>query len=81
MQRIKLSDLPINSSATVCEIPFGSARINRIKSLGITEGAYITPLFRSPFKDPTAYRVKDCVIALRSTDCDLIIVKPVGSDI
>ena len=80
MKKIKLSELPINCSATVFEIPGESAPIKRIKSLGITEGSKITPLFRSPFKDPTAYLVKDCVIALRSTDSENILVKQLGEE-
>lgn len=80
MHKIKLNELPVNKAARVCEISGDSAPLRRIRSLGITEGAEITPLFRSPFKDPTAYLVKDCVIALRSSDCEKILVHPLSNN-
>ena len=46
------------------------------EKLGIMENSTVIPLFTSPFGDPSAYLVKNAVVALRNNDCKDIIVTP-----
>ena len=71
---IKLGELPLGKIAVVKSIESSTLLMKRIINLGVTKGAEITPLFRAPFGDPTAYSVKGCVVALRKNDCEGIIV-------
>ena len=74
IKEIKLGELPLGVTAIVTSIGSDSLLMKRIINLGVTKGAEITPLFRAPFGDPTAYSVKGCVVALRKGDCEGIIV-------
>ena len=75
--KIKLCELPLNQSAVVCAVANPETSLTqRIISLGISEGSRITALFQSPFNDPIAYLVKGCVIALRKSDSENILVLP-----
>ncbi len=72
MSRYKcLSDLSINKSAVITEIDSDLC----IADMGFIEGARITAAFSGPFGDPVAYRVNNTVIAIRKSDCLLIIVE------
>ena len=74
-QKMKLCELPLNQSAVVCAIANPDTLLTkRIISLGISEGSRITALFQSPFNDPVAYLVKGCVIAMRKSDSENILV-------
>lgn len=46
----------------------------RFSDLGIITGTSICSLFRSPSGDPTAYRIRSTVIALRKKDAKTITV-------
>jgi len=46
----------------------------RLLDLGMTEGAPVTCLYRSPAGDPTAYNIRGAVIALRQEDAANIMV-------
>ncbi len=71
---ILLSELKLNQTATVNQIRCSRSLINRIFDFGIISGANITPLYKSPFGDPTAYLVKNAVVALRKSDAEKITV-------
>ena len=68
-KNMELNKLREGQSAVVRYISDENPLKSRIESVGITEGSVITPLFCSPFGDPTAYEVKGGIIALRKTDC------------
>ncbi|MBE6805110.1 MAG: ferrous iron transport protein A [Ruminococcaceae bacterium] len=55
--------------------------LRRILDMGIISGTKIVKLFSSPFGDPTAYEIKNSVIALRKTDSDKIFVEDAGDNI
>lgn len=74
-QLIQLCKLPMNQTAVVVQIIGNGRRMKRIVSMGITEGAEITPVFRSPFGEPVAYEVKHTLIALRQRDSRQIWVR------
>ena len=44
----------------------------RLCDIGITKGAILSCLFRSPLGDPVAYSVCDTIVALRKNDCSKI---------
>jgi DtxR family Mn-dependent transcriptional regulator len=47
----------------------------RFLDLGITPGVAIEPVMQSTFGEPTAYRVRDTLIALRREQADMILIK------
>ena len=52
----------------------GSMR-RRLLDIGLTEGAYVECIGRSPSGDPSAYLIRGAVIAIREDDSRDIIVK------
>jgi len=83
-----LADLSIGGEATVLRIATacsGPAR-RRLLDLGLTPGARIRAELRSPGGDPTGYKVRGTVIALRREQAGQILIQtdeadgPVGSD-
>lgn len=75
--KFSLCSLPLNKSAVICKVECKEEFKNRLFDLGIIENAVITPIYRSAFGDPTAYLVKNAVIALRRRDCKNITVSPI----
>lgn len=69
-----LSDLKINKTAKILDLYCSSNIKRRLFDLGIIKDSLITPIFKSPFNDPTAYLVKGTVIALRKEDSSKILV-------
>jgi DtxR family Mn-dependent transcriptional regulator len=70
----RLSTLPLGSRATVVGI---SARCRgperrRMLDLGIVPGTEVAAEMRSPGGDPTAYRIRGSLIALRREQAELI---------
>ena len=49
-----LDNLPLEHSAVISSIECKDCLINRIYDMGILKDTVITPLYRSPFGDPTA---------------------------
>lgn len=47
----------------------------RLLDLGIVKNTKITPVFKSPSGDPTAFEIRGTLIALRKEDASLIKVK------
>ena len=72
-----LNKLPLNTDAVVISVECKENLINRIFDFGIIENSVIRPVFRSPFGDPTAYLIKNSVVALRENDSKDIIVTPI----
>ncbi len=73
-----LNNLPLYKSGLILSIKCKDYLINRIFDMGILENTMIKPLYRSPFGDPTAYLVKNTVIALREKDSKYITVTPIN---
>ncbi len=72
-----LNELPINKSAVINSVKCNGALKNRIMDFGFIEDALVTPLFTSPFGDPTAFLIKNAIVALRYKDSKNIIVTPI----
>jgi Fe2+ transport system protein FeoA len=60
-----LDSLEPNVTATVVRLTAEGAERRRMLDLGILPGTKIEVEMESPLGDPTAYRVRDAVIALR----------------
>lgn len=75
-KKLPLNMLPIEQAGIISSIKCKDSIINRIYDMGILENTVIMPLYRSPFGDPTAYLVKNAVIALRKKDSKYITVTP-----
>jgi DtxR family Mn-dependent transcriptional regulator len=50
----------------------------RFLDLGVTPGVLIEPVMQSAFGEPTAYRVRDTLIALRHEQSDMILIEKNG---
>jgi DtxR family Mn-dependent transcriptional regulator len=72
-----LNRLPIGQSAEVMGIAnkCRGAERRRFMDLGILPGTTITAEMRSPSGDPTAYIIRDALIALRHEQASLIRIK------
>ena len=67
-----LDTVELNKPVIVTDILCDNHSKRRFLDLGIIKGTLITPLFRSPFSDPTAYEINNTVIAIRKEDASLI---------
>lgn len=79
---ITLADAPLGSTVQVHTINNQGAERRRIYDLGMTPGTKIQVESRSPLGDPTAYRVREGLIALRREQACLIDVQliPAGEE-
>lgn len=75
--KLTLNSLPLNTKAIVNSVECKENLINRIYDFGIVKDCEIIPLYRSPFGDPTAYLIKNAIIALRKEDSKDIFVTPI----
>ena len=71
----RLNELHINNIGIINDINTNDSFKRRLLNLGIVKGSYIKPLYKAILKDPTAYLVKNSVIALREEDAKNIMVK------
>jgi DtxR family Mn-dependent transcriptional regulator len=72
----RLSDLKLGEAARVANISPACRRMERHRflDLGILPGTIVSAEMVSPGGDPTAYRIRDALIALRREQADLIYV-------
>ncbi len=73
-----LADLPQGATAEVIALGGEGPERRRLIDLGILPGTTISVETRSPLGDPTAYRVRDTVIALRREQAGRIAVRRVS---
>lgn len=73
----RLSELPLGATAEVIRISPNcrGAERRRFMDLGLLPGTAVTAEMRSPSGEPTAYRIRDAIIALRSNQANHIYVK------
>lgn len=73
-----LAALAVGESAVVRGISPRTRGLQRrrLLDLGFVPGSRVTPEFRSPAGDPTAFRVRGTLIALRRDQASLIFVEP-----
>ena len=75
---ISLPDLPLNHKVIIIELNCNSSIKRRLLDLGLVPGTYITPVFTSPFGEPTAFEFRNTIISIRLEDCLFIKVKDVS---
>ena len=79
----RLSSLAVGESREVVGISpacQGPER-RRLLDLGLLPGTQVTAVMRSPTFDPTAYRIRGALIALRRQQADLVTVKPQANEV
>lgn len=71
---ISLDKLKLRQSGIVNKISCSEPITRRLNDLGLLIGTTITPVFSSPFGDPTAFEFRGNIIAIRSEDSSKIFV-------
>lgn len=72
---MNLYELPLNTVGIVNNLDCNGNIRRRLLDLGLVKGTKITPVFKSPSGDPTAYEIRKTLIALRKEDSILINLK------
>lgn len=67
---LTLSALPLGESGYVTEISARPDMARRLADLGLVPGTWVTCEVRSPAGDPSAYRLRGALIALRRADAE-----------
>ncbi len=76
-QPVPLSSLEEGQEALVGTLCAAGSIRRRLRDLGLTDGARVICLQKSPCGDPTAYLIRGAVIALRRQDASTILMKGV----
>jgi len=74
-----LADLSPGSVCQIVSLELSGLLRRRILDLGIVPGTLIRCIRRGPSGDPTAYLVRETLIALRSEDAAQISVRKLGN--
>jgi ferrous iron transport protein A len=72
----RLSELQPGKSGQVTRVEGGEEQRRRLMDLGLIPGTVVTAELVSPLGDPTAYRIRGALIALRRDQAGLIFVEP-----
>lgn len=75
---MRLSDIIPSQSAIISDIDKDSKIKRRLQDLGIIQNTLITCIAKSPLGDPSAYRIRQTIIALRKQDAEKIIIREVN---
>ena len=67
-----LNNLNLEETAYIVENNIKEKNKQLLTNLGITKNTKIKCLYKSPFKDPTAYLVKNVILAIREEDAKQI---------
>lgn len=73
---ISLENARANAKYKVVGVELNDASKRRLEKIGLTTGAEILPLCRSPFGDPIVFYLYGSKTALRKTDCAKIWLAP-----
>lgn len=71
-----LACLPVGRKGTVLDIQATGNTRRRLLDLGLVPGTVVEAIRRSPMGDPTAYKIRGAVIALREEDGNTVLVRP-----
>lgn len=72
---MNLYELPLDTIGIIQELNCNGNIRRRLLDLGLVKGTKITPIFKSPSGDPSAFEIRKTVIALRKEDSKLINLK------
>ena len=70
----KLSQLLPDEKCRVLSVNSKSEIRRRLLDMGLIPGTLVTCVFKSPWKDPSAYLIRGALVALRKEDADEIII-------
>lgn len=73
---VSLSQLPVGSLGKVVSMELTGLLRRRVLDLGMVPGTPIQCIRKNPAGDPTAYLVRETIVALRSEDAKLIKILP-----
>ena len=73
---IKLSDLPIGSSATVRSFPPQDLAFIRLREMGLLVGTTVTLVRTAPLGDPLEIKLRGYRLTLRKSDAAHVQVEP-----
>ncbi len=69
-----LNNLNLEETAYIMENDIKTENKQNLINLGITKNTKIKCLYKSPFNDPTAYLVKNVILAIREEDAKQIMI-------
>lgn len=69
-----LSSISPGEAAVIAEILTEGSMRRRLLDIGLIPGTRIECIGKSPFGDPKAFLIRGAVIAIRSEDCNGIII-------
>jgi ferrous iron transport protein A len=72
-----LSDLSVGQTGVMRSVNATGMVRNRLLDLGFLPGTKVTVVRRAPLGDPTAYRVRGAMLALRHEDASLVAAEPI----
>lgn len=67
-----LNELNIGESCIIKELLINNSIRRRLQDVGIIKGTKIECVLKSPSGDPTAYKIRGAVIAIRNSDASMI---------
>lgn len=67
-----LDKLSLNKCGIIKNVCCNSSIKRRLLDLGLVPGTVITPVFKSPLGEPTAYEFRNTIISIRQEDSRLI---------
>jgi len=76
----RLADLAPGQSGVVARLEVEGEQRRRLMDLGLVPGTVVTAELRSPLRDPTAYRIRGALIALRSDQAGLVVLEDAGEN-
>ncbi|MBI3232645.1 MAG: ferrous iron transport protein A [Bacteroidetes bacterium] len=71
---MKLSELNPGQAAIICDIEEEYLSL-KLLEMGFLPGEIIECRFKSPSGDPIAYSVGSCIIAMRKSEAEMIVIK------
>lgn len=73
---MKLSEIPLGSSATVRAFPRAGATFIRLREMGLLTGTKVTLVRAAPLGDPLEIKLRGYHLSLRKTEAEMIEVEP-----
>ena len=73
-----LADLKVGERCYVNVVKGNENMLRRFIDIGLIKGTMVECVGQSPAKDPKAYLIRGAVIAIRSVDCEQILVTTEG---
>ena len=72
---MKLSDLPVGTSAVVREFPKSGSAFVRLREMGLLAGTTVTLVRTAPLGDPLEIKLRGYHLTLRKSEADHVVVE------